>query len=184
MPELEEKLDIMFGRIVAMGRDVWVPNSGVLPPEFRDVEEDAYEEEHQGDNANTLHGHEFDNPSRTDLQRSHNTHPVIHKRKRIKRTNSGGRQLFIDHIKELINAARSISSAISTANASQKCVTIMDALEEISHIPEIFDDLEFYDFAIDYIKDRNHRETFMALPTDRKVWWLRRRYHRSFSSLL
>ncbi|KAH0434777.1 hypothetical protein IEQ34_026772 [Dendrobium chrysotoxum] len=27
MPELEEKLDIMFGRVVATGADVWVPNS-------------------------------------------------------------------------------------------------------------------------------------------------------------
>ncbi|PKU67991.1 hypothetical protein MA16_Dca007026 [Dendrobium catenatum] len=44
-----------------------------------------------------------------------------------------------------------------------------DALEEISKIPEIFDDPELYEFDVRYILDRNQREAFMGLPTDRKV---------------
>ncbi|KAH0454828.1 hypothetical protein IEQ34_016752 [Dendrobium chrysotoxum] len=63
MPELEEKLDIMFGGIVATGADVWVPNSGVLPHVHKDVEELAsFEEEHQDDEANTLHTDILDDP--------------------------------------------------------------------------------------------------------------------------
>ncbi|KAH0464514.1 hypothetical protein IEQ34_007300 [Dendrobium chrysotoxum] len=63
MPELEKKLDIMFGRIVATGADIWVLNSGVLPPELRDVEEVASsKEEHQDDEANTLHTDILDDP--------------------------------------------------------------------------------------------------------------------------
>ncbi|KAI0526787.1 hypothetical protein KFK09_002378 [Dendrobium nobile] len=63
MPELEEKLDIMFGRVVATGANVWVPNFGVLPPELRDVDDIASsEEEHQDDEVNTLHTNSIEDP--------------------------------------------------------------------------------------------------------------------------
>ncbi|KAL0924401.1 hypothetical protein M5K25_005228 [Dendrobium thyrsiflorum] len=62
MPELEEKLDILFDRVVVTGADIWVSNSGVLPPELRDVEELASSEEHQDDEANTLHTDSLDDP--------------------------------------------------------------------------------------------------------------------------
>ncbi|KAH0459745.1 hypothetical protein IEQ34_012559 [Dendrobium chrysotoxum] len=102
MPELEEKLDIMFGRGVATGADIYVPNSGVLPPKLRDVEELASsEEEHEDDKANTLHTDSLDGPIIGDSQRSNNTRPITHKRKKIRRTKPGGRQMFIEHIEEL-----------------------------------------------------------------------------------
>ncbi|PKU78991.1 hypothetical protein MA16_Dca000335 [Dendrobium catenatum] len=147
MLELEEKLNILFGSVVAIGADLWVPNSGVLPPELKDVEEVASsEDEQQDDEANTIHTDNHDDPIIGDSQRSH-------KRKRIRTTKSGGRQMFIDHIEELVSAAKSISYALSSSTASKKCVTIADALEEISKVPEIFDDPEFYDFVVLYILD-------------------------------
>ncbi|KAH0459589.1 hypothetical protein IEQ34_012403 [Dendrobium chrysotoxum] len=33
-PELEQKLETMFSHIVATGDNVWIPNSGILPPEL------------------------------------------------------------------------------------------------------------------------------------------------------
>ncbi|KAL0927602.1 hypothetical protein M5K25_001790 [Dendrobium thyrsiflorum] len=169
MLELEKKLDIMFGRVVATGANVWVPNSGVLPPELRDVEEVASsEEDQQDDEANT----------------KHYTRPITPKIKRVRTTKSGGRQMLIGRIDDLVSAATSISSAISSSTASRKCLTIADALEEISKFPEKFDDQDLYDFAVQYIQDKNQREAFMGLPTDRKVWFLKRRYQTSFTSLL
>ncbi|KAL0920437.1 hypothetical protein M5K25_009574 [Dendrobium thyrsiflorum] len=184
MPELEEKLD-MFGRVVATGADVWVPNSGVLPPELGDVEEVASSKEgQQDDEANTVHTDNHYDLIIGDSQSSHNTRPITPKKKRVRTTKSEETQMLIGHIEDLISAAKSISSAISSSIASRKCLTIADALEEISKFPEIFDDLDFYDFAVQYIQDRNQREAFMGLPADRKVWFLKRRYHTSFTSLL
>ncbi|KAL0928571.1 hypothetical protein M5K25_000468 [Dendrobium thyrsiflorum] len=117
-------------------------------------------------------------------QRSHTTRPITPKRKRIRSTKPGGRQMLIGHIEDLVSAAKSISLAISSSKASRKCLTIADAWEELSKFPEIFDDHDFYDFVVQYIQDRNQREAFMGLPNDRKVWFLRRRYHMSFTSLL
>ncbi|KAK8941757.1 hypothetical protein KSP40_PGU019653 [Platanthera guangdongensis] len=41
-PDLEEKLDIMFSQVVAIGVDSWAPSIGSLPPnmEHVDAEED------------------------------------------------------------------------------------------------------------------------------------------------
>ncbi|KAL0912046.1 hypothetical protein M5K25_017989 [Dendrobium thyrsiflorum] len=92
--------------------------------------------------------------------------------------------MLIGRIDDLVNAATSISSAILSSTASRKCLTIADALEEISKFSEIFDDQDLYDFAVLYIQDKNQREAFMGLPTDWKVWFLKRRYQTSFTSLL
>ncbi|XP_020702401.2 chlorophyll a-b binding protein AB96-like [Dendrobium catenatum] len=167
MLELEEKLNILFGSVVAIGADLWVPNSGVLPPELKDVEEVASsEDEQQDDEANTIHTDNHDDPIIGDSQRSH-------KRKRIRTTKSGGRQMFIDHIEELVSAAKSISYALSSSTASKKCVTIADALEEISKVPEIFDDPEFYDFVVFnlLISHASHIvEQFCDVLTHIRIW--------------
>ncbi|KAH0448480.1 hypothetical protein IEQ34_022280 [Dendrobium chrysotoxum] len=71
----------MFGRVVATGADVWVPNSGVLPPELRDVDEVvSSDEEQQDDEANTLNSDNHEDPIIGDSQRSHNTRPITHKK--------------------------------------------------------------------------------------------------------
>ncbi|KAL0908075.1 hypothetical protein M5K25_022544 [Dendrobium thyrsiflorum] len=128
MPELEEKLDIMFGRVVAT-----VPNSGVLPPELRDVEEVASSEEDQQDDESNTERY---------------TRLITPKIKRVRTTKPGGRQMLIGRIDDLVSAATSISSAISSSTASRKCLTIAYTLEEISKFPEIFDDQDLYDFAV------------------------------------
>ncbi|KAH0453773.1 hypothetical protein IEQ34_018097 [Dendrobium chrysotoxum] len=47
-PELEQKLEIIFSRIVATGNNVWIPNSGILPYE-------ATNEQHNSSDENDHH---------------------------------------------------------------------------------------------------------------------------------
>ncbi|PKU70818.1 L10-interacting MYB domain-containing protein-like [Dendrobium catenatum] len=180
-PELQQKLDIMFSCIVATGDHVWVPNSGILPPELTyDPRNSSEETDFQDDDTQIEMSIEEDATFKTFSAKSLSTRPFVNRRKRVKTVRSGGRQLFLNHIEELVNAARSISSAIVSSIAQRRSVTILDALNEINAIPEIYDDLEFYYFAINFLQDKNSREIFMAIPMERKVWWLRRQFNRSF----
>ncbi|KAH0469066.1 hypothetical protein IEQ34_002298 [Dendrobium chrysotoxum] len=78
-------------------------------------------------------------------------------------------QIHLPHVTDLVCTTRSISYAISTSNAQHKSFTILEALEEISKIPDIFDDFELYDFATDFLKDKDDRDTFMGVPIERKT---------------
>lgn len=78
-----------------------------------------------------------------------------------------------------MNATRSNSFVIATANAGHKTFILLETLNEGAQISEIFNDEEFYDFVTDFMQDKSHKETFMSVPSDQKVWWLRRRFFRS-----
>ncbi|KAH0434480.1 hypothetical protein IEQ34_026814 [Dendrobium chrysotoxum] len=54
--EFEEKLDLMFSRIVATGENVWIPNSGVLLLELNNDHTISSEEEYTQDEQ-THHPH-------------------------------------------------------------------------------------------------------------------------------
>ncbi|KAK8968185.1 hypothetical protein KSP40_PGU004646 [Platanthera guangdongensis] len=51
-------------------------------------------------------------------------------------------------------------------------VTIKEAVEEICRIPDIYDDPDFFDFAMEFIRIKSGREAFMFCPADRKDCWI------------
>ncbi|KAL0926398.1 hypothetical protein M5K25_002625 [Dendrobium thyrsiflorum] len=96
-------------------------------------------------------------------------------RKRVRTPKSGTWGL------NLVGAAISISSAITTSNDQRRSFTIMEASKEISKISAIFDDFELYDFATHFLKDKDNREIFMGIAIERKVWWLRNIFDKNIS---
>ncbi|KAL0910371.1 hypothetical protein M5K25_021347 [Dendrobium thyrsiflorum] len=179
--ELEEKLEIMFSRIVATGDNVWIPNSGILPSELTDEQHNSSEEDDlHDDDPHVDIGNGEEAIFTTTSQRFQSSATFL-KNKRAKSVRLAGKQLFVNHIESLVNAAQSVSSTIAASTSQRRTVTILDAVAEISGIPEIYDDLEFYEFAIEFLQDKNSRESFMGIPSERKVWWLRRRFNKSFN---
>ncbi|KAI0488654.1 hypothetical protein KFK09_028493 [Dendrobium nobile] len=176
-PELEEKLDLMFNRIVATGENVWIPSYGVLPQELNDNHTISSEEEEYTQDEQTHLPHVP--TSNYDTQRSQQSATLLRKRKRVRTPKSGTREPFLNHVEDLVDAAKSISSAISTSNKNRTTFTILEVLEEISKIPDIFDDFELYSFALEYFKDKDNREIFMGIPIERRLWWLRRSFDKS-----
>ncbi|KAI0508027.1 hypothetical protein KFK09_014161 [Dendrobium nobile] len=171
-PELEEKLDLMFSRIVATGENVWIPSSGVLPPELNDNHAISSEEEEytQDEQTHLPHVPKNEPTSNYDTQRSQQSATLLHKRKKVRTPKSGSRELFLNHVDDLVDAAKSISSVISTSNKNRTTFTILEVLEGISKIPDIFDNFELYGFALEYFKDKDNREIFMGIPMERRLW--------------
>ncbi|XP_020705968.1 uncharacterized protein LOC110116644 [Dendrobium catenatum] len=176
--ELEEKLDLMFSRIVATGENVWIPSSGVLPPKLIGNHTISSEEEEYTQDEQTHLPHVP--TSNYDTQRSQQSATLLHKRKRVRTPKSGTRELFLNHVEDLVDAAKSISSSISTSNKNRTTFTILEVLEETSKIPDIFDVFELYGFALEYFKDKDNREIFMGILIERRLWWLRRSFDKSF----
>ncbi|KAL0909044.1 hypothetical protein M5K25_023566 [Dendrobium thyrsiflorum] len=176
-PELEEKLEIMFSRIVATGDNVWIPNSGILPSELRTEQHNSSEEDDLHDDDPQVEISNGDEATFTTASQRFQSSANFVKGKRAKTVKLTGKQLFVNHIESLVNAAQSVSSSIAMSSTPRRTVTILDAVTEISGIPEIYDDLEFYEFAIEFLKDKDSRESFMGMPSERKVWWLRRRFN-------
>ncbi|KAL0927400.1 hypothetical protein M5K25_001565 [Dendrobium thyrsiflorum] len=178
-PELEEKLEIMFSRIVATGDNVWIPNSGILPSELRTEQHNSSEEDDLHDDDPQVEISNGEEATFTTASQRFQSSATFVKGKRAKTVKLTGKQLFVNHIESLVNAAQSVSSSIAMSSTPRRTVTILDAVTEISGIPEIYDDLEFYEFAIEFLKDKDSRESFMGMPSERKVWWLRRRFNES-----
>ncbi|KAI0496249.1 hypothetical protein KFK09_022563 [Dendrobium nobile] len=162
-PELEEKMDLMFSRIVTTGENVWIPSSGVLTPELNDNHAISSEEEEYTQDEQTHLPHVSTNEptSNYDTQRSQQSATLLRKRKRVRTPKSGTRELFLNHVEDLVDDAKSISSVISTSNKNRTTFII---LEEISKIPDIFDNFELYGFALEYFKDKDNQEIFMGIP--------------------
>ncbi|KAI0496424.1 hypothetical protein KFK09_022740 [Dendrobium nobile] len=181
-PELEKKLDLMFSRIVATGENFWIPCSGVLPPELNNNHVISSEEEEytQDEQTHLPHVPTNEPTSNYDTQRSQQSATLLRKRKRVRTPKSGTRELFLNHVEDLVDATKSISSAISTSNKNRTTFTILEVLEDISKIPDIFDNFELYGFALEYFKDKDNREIFMGIPMERRLWWLRRSFDKSF----
>ncbi|KAL0913227.1 hypothetical protein M5K25_016671 [Dendrobium thyrsiflorum] len=163
-PELEEKLKIMFSRIVATGENVWIPNSGILPSELRNEQHNSSEEDDLHDDDPQVEISNGEEATFTTASQRFQSSATFVKGKRAKTVKLAGKQLFVNHIESLVNAAQSVSSTIATSSTQRRTVTILDAVTEISGIPEIYDDLEFYEFAIEFLKDKDSRESFMGIP--------------------
>ncbi|PKU61041.1 uncharacterized protein LOC110109734 [Dendrobium catenatum] len=127
----------MFSRIVATGDNVWIPNSGILPSELIDKQHNSFEEDDLHDDDPHIEiGNGEEATFATASQRSQSSAPFP-KRKRVKSAKLARKQLFVNHIESLVNAAQSMSSAITTSTSQRRTVTILDAVAEISTIPEI-----------------------------------------------
>ncbi|PKU79074.1 hypothetical protein MA16_Dca000418 [Dendrobium catenatum] len=131
-PELEEKLYIMFRRIVATGENVWIPNSSVLPPELNDDHTISYEEDYtQDEQTNLLHVPTNEPTGNYNSQRTQQSATFLRRRKRVRTPKSGTRELFLNLVEDLMDAAKSISSIISTSKNKRRTFTILDILKDI-----------------------------------------------------
>jgi len=159
---------MMFSTVVATGDDVWMPSSGTLPPEDKNeviVSEDD-------DNMQTV---TRSNGRRKRLSLDDSSTMQTSK---ISGKNKGKgvskEDRLLDYVKELADTAR--------VNAPPaRSSTIKEAYEELGRIPEIYDDMDFNNFATEFVLDKSKREGFMNCPTERKVWWLRSRYLKSLN---
>ncbi|KAK8964776.1 hypothetical protein KSP40_PGU017571 [Platanthera guangdongensis] len=54
--------------------------------------------------------------------------------------------------------------------------TIPEAIRELGKYPEVMGDFDFYDYYTLFLRDKSNKETFMSIPEELKVRWLKARY--------
>ncbi|KAK8959183.1 hypothetical protein KSP40_PGU008126 [Platanthera guangdongensis] len=97
-------------------------------------------------------------------------------RKRTK----GKNKVISSVLEDLAESSKTISRCIQeapTTNFSSE-FSIRRAIDKLATYPEVLSDEDFYDFATTYFMDRNHRETFLCLPDNINIKWLRNRFNR------
>ncbi|KAK8954749.1 hypothetical protein KSP39_PZI002270 [Platanthera zijinensis] len=79
-------------------------------------------------------------------------------------------------LEDMAKSSRSMCRFIQEPPKSNSSFTIAQALEKLATYHEVQSDREFHFFAITYLMDKNHRETFICLPESLNVQWLHSRY--------
>ncbi|KAK8964825.1 hypothetical protein KSP40_PGU012418 [Platanthera guangdongensis] len=59
---------------------------------------------------------------------------------------------------------------------SSALFTIPEAIRELGKYPEVMGDFDFYDYCTLFLRDKSNRETFMSIPEELKLRWLKARY--------
>ncbi|KAK8943562.1 hypothetical protein KSP40_PGU000152 [Platanthera guangdongensis] len=96
------------------------------------------------------------------------------KKTSLKRKGSGEgtKHLLLSHINDLVASRQAVPPPPIS-------VTIKEFVEEICRISDIYNDPDFFDFAMEFTHIKSGREAFMFCPADKKVEYLKRRYKKS-----
>ncbi|KAK8921965.1 hypothetical protein KSP39_PZI020084 [Platanthera zijinensis] len=150
---------MMFSSVVATGHHACTPHSRNVGPEST------------GDIALLDGGQEdVDVSGVPPVTENTATYEVGQKRRK------GQKKDITSVLKDMAESSRSMCRFIQEPPRSNSSFTIAQALEKLATYHEVQSDREFHFFAITYLMDKNHRETFMCLPESLNVQWLRSRY--------
>ncbi|KAK8917056.1 hypothetical protein KSP39_PZI003947 [Platanthera zijinensis] len=158
-PELEEKLNMMFSSVVATGHHACTPHSRNVGPEST------------GDRALSDGGQEdVDVSGVPPVPENTATSEVGHRRRK------GQKKDITAVLEDMAESSRTMCRFMQEPPKSNSSFPIAQALEKLGTYHEVQSDKAFHFFAITYLMDKNHRETFMCLPEGLNVEWLRSRY--------
>ncbi|XP_020597496.1 L10-interacting MYB domain-containing protein-like [Phalaenopsis equestris] len=155
-PEFEDKLDRMFGGVVATGNYACSPNETGFTGNVVNL----------GTPGGSVDFIDVPSPDQNEYENiSRSKRPkVVDKRK------SGASSLR----KELSDAVSCFKSECQTSHSS----TIAEALEILSATAEIYVDEELYLFAAELLEDPVRRDFFVQMPAARRLAYIRRFYNR------
>ncbi|KAK8918723.1 hypothetical protein KSP39_PZI021316 [Platanthera zijinensis] len=150
---------MMFSSVVATGHHACTPHSRNVGPEYT------------GDRALSGGGQDdVDVSGFPPVTENTATSEVGQKRRK------GQKKDITSVLEDMTESSRSMCRFIQEPPKSNSSFTIAQALEKLATYHEVQSDREFHFFAITYLMDKNHRETFMCLPESLNVKWLRSRY--------
>lgn len=163
-PEMEERLDQLFGGVVATGDHAWTPAQGVqsLNKELNNVQEEMSNDQEE------MIGEHVDDRAESSRAKRPMEPKAYGRNKKMK-----GSAFLRDQISQLVS--------VCTSSVDSKVVqpSIADSIKIVEAIPEIYNDVPLYLFAIQALEDVNKRETFMFMAHERRVLYLRHMYQQS-----
>lgn len=177
-PDLEEKLEKMFSLVVATGDNVWMPSSGELPSLFSQPDNVSEDDDPITEQNNTQAFANDDIGSATPGQSSQSG--VNSKRKRKgKKLDMGVKQVMLSHVEKLCSSSDVIMQRVAAPVVPPSIYLLREAIQELEKYPEIFEDRRIYHFATVHFQTPVNRVTFLSIPEDRRVEWLKTHYMNS-----
>ncbi|KAK8954563.1 hypothetical protein KSP39_PZI002793 [Platanthera zijinensis] len=105
---------------------------------------------------------------------------VTQNRKRKgKRQEAGTKQIMLVHVDKLFSSSETIMQRVTTPIVPPSIYLVRGAIQELEKYPEIFEDCLLYHFATVHIHTPVNRVTFLSIPEDRRVEWLKTHYMNS-----
>ncbi|KAK8916030.1 hypothetical protein KSP39_PZI022474 [Platanthera zijinensis] len=179
VPEFEEKLDKMFSLVVATGENVWMPSSGELPGIFSQpdtLSEEADDHINESNNTQTFAHEDLD--SATPGQSSQSGATSKRKRKG-RRHEMGTKKVMLAHVEKLFSSSEAIMQRVTAPINPPSIYLLREAIQELEKYPEIFEDRLLYHFATVHFQTATNRVTFLSIPEERRVEWLKTHYMNS-----
>ncbi|KAK8952642.1 hypothetical protein KSP40_PGU003819 [Platanthera guangdongensis] len=170
----------MFSLVVATGENVWMPSSGELPGIFshaNTLSEEAEDHINESNNTQTFANDDLD--STTPGQSSQSGATSKRKRKG-KRHEMGTKQIMLAHVEKLFSSSEAIMQCVTAPIIPPSIYLLREAIQELEKYPEIFEDRLLYHFATVHFQTPVNRVTFLSIPEDRRVEWLKTHYLNSY----
>ncbi|KAK8953577.1 hypothetical protein KSP40_PGU003817 [Platanthera guangdongensis] len=175
-PELEEKLDKMFSLVVATGENVWMPSSGELPGIFshaNTLSEEAEDHINESNNTQTFANEDLDS---TTPRQSSQSGAASKRKRKGKGHEMGTKQIMLAHVEKLFSSSEAIMQHVTAPIIPPSIYLLREAIQELEKYPEIFEDRLLYHFATVHFQTPVNRVTFLSIPEDRRVEWLKTHY--------
>ncbi|KAK8954257.1 hypothetical protein KSP39_PZI001893 [Platanthera zijinensis] len=169
---------MMFSQVVATGDLAWAPSSQNLEHESvdeRDMsdDDDSRTFEDLSPNATSMR---VDTISSRPSSSSEGRKKTKEKgKKKIARRNRAMSSTMED-IAETSRIIGRVMHEPSKIQISSALFTIPEAIKELEKYPEIMGDFDFYDYCMLFLRDKSNRDTFMSIPEELKVKWLKARH--------
>ncbi|KAK8964388.1 hypothetical protein KSP40_PGU010210 [Platanthera guangdongensis] len=166
----------MFSQVVANGENVWIPSTGAIPPAFN-------QHDHISNNIGSSDEHVVEDLTTGPKDPNSSTSSQGSKRSRNGRSfkDKGKKQIMESHIEKLVESSKSVASSFFLPAKPPNVYLLNEALDELEKYPEIYEDKMFYDWATLFLMTLINRATFMCIPSDKRLEWLKNRYMHSSS---
>ncbi|KAL0926402.1 hypothetical protein M5K25_002632 [Dendrobium thyrsiflorum] len=162
-PELEDKLDMMFMRVVATGAHAWTPNQAV---EHSDV--GGYSEQFD----NVIDSSESPLKKTDDLSDSNHSKRKSTSTSKTRKKKKYGSAFLRNQISQLVSACTNIGSASNVSQSTSYTPLLSDAIKVLNQI-EVFEEIPLYLYSTKLLEDPIKREVFMSMLPERRIYYLR-----------
>ncbi|KAK8918757.1 hypothetical protein KSP39_PZI021066 [Platanthera zijinensis] len=168
----------MFSLVVATGENVWMPSSGELPSIFSQPD-NVFEEVEEINESNNTQSNAGEDINSAPTGQSSQSGVAQNKKRKGKRQEGGTKQIMLAHVDKLFSSSETIMHRVTAPIIPPSIYMLREAIQELEKYPEIFEDRLLYHFATVHFQTPVNRVTFLSIPEDRRVEWLKTHYMNS-----
>ncbi|KAK8962550.1 hypothetical protein KSP40_PGU008203 [Platanthera guangdongensis] len=168
----------MFSQVVATGDLAWAPSS-------RNLEHESVDERDMSDDGDSQIVEDL-SPNATGMRVDTTSSRPSSSSEGRKKTKEKGKKKIVGRkramsstMEDIAETSRIIGRVMQEPpkiQISSALFTIPEAIKELEKYPEIMGVFDFYDYCTLFLRDKSNRDTFLSIPEELKVKWLKARH--------